>query len=244
MDGREVDGRNQRSFRSMAVMAAIAIIVALRPAAFGIGDAASSSPPVPGPDSHLSYEFMQVQDDGVTPVTYSSCVPIRVMVNPRSMPAGAEGVVEEAIEEIMLLTGLEFTIEGETHADQQTRRAFWEPVIVRWSDELENPDLAGYLGRGGSSPRRVGVGLSTIIWTTGRITLNGPALERVLVERRDGRAQVKRTVMHELGHLLGLDHTSDPSQVMHDKNYGQTTLQAGDRAGLARLGQGPCVRHY
>jgi predicted Zn-dependent protease len=52
-------------------------------------------------------------------------------------------------------------------------------------------------------------------------------------------------VLHEFGHLVGLDHVTDPSQLM----YKQPTAHAngfedGDRRGLALLSGGPCFRDY
>ena len=61
-----------------------------------------------------------------------------------------------------------------------------------------------------------------------------------MLERVDGRKYVRAVVMHELGHVLGLDHVDDRDQLMYDENVGQTELGPGDRAGLAALGAGRC----
>jgi hypothetical protein len=48
--------------------------------------------------------------------------------------------------------------------------------------------------------------------------------------------------MHELGHLVGLDHVSDDSQLMSPTLSGDLTDYAsGDLEGLAVLGQGQCL---
>lgn len=47
--------------------------------------------------------------------------------------------------------------------------------------------------------------------------------------------------MHELAHVLGLDHVDDPTQLMHEENTGQFDFGDGDLAGLALLGTGACV---
>lgn len=47
--------------------------------------------------------------------------------------------------------------------------------------------------------------------------------------------------MHELAHVVGLDHVDDPTQLMYAENSGQLDFGAGDRAGLALLGTGECV---
>jgi predicted Zn-dependent protease len=46
--------------------------------------------------------------------------------------------------------------------------------------------------------------------------------------------------MHELGHVLGLGHVQDPSQLMYPAHHGQATYGPGDLAGLAAEGDGAC----
>ncbi len=49
-------------------------------------------------------------------------------------------------------------------------------------------------------------------------------------------------MLHELAHLVGLDHVDDDSQLLHPETVrGVTDYAAGDLTGLSRLGQGPCV---
>lgn len=48
-------------------------------------------------------------------------------------------------------------------------------------------------------------------------------------------------LLHELGHLVGLGHVSDPYQVMYDTNvWPLPRYRAGDLRGLEQLGLGRC----
>ncbi len=51
---------------------------------------------------------------------------------------------------------------------------------------------------------------------------------------------VEAIVVHELAHVVGLDHVAEPMELMFADNTGQVELGAGDREGLARLGSVPC----
>jgi predicted Zn-dependent protease len=66
-------------------------------------------------------------------------------------------------------------------------------------------------------------------------------MEAILREP-DGERIARDIVLHELGHLVGLAHVDDPSELMYPE--GQADLhnyQQGDQTGLTQLGQGPCV---
>ena len=54
------------------------------------------------------------------------------------------------------------------------------------------------------------------------------------------RANLQAIVDHEFGHLVGLDHVTDPGELMAEVNLGRTSYGPGDLEGLARLGAIPC----
>jgi hypothetical protein len=111
-------------------------------------------------------------------------------------------------------------------------------VLVAWSDEGEVPDLKGRVAGVGGSAAATRAGHDWFV--TGSVILDGADLADV-VQRRTGRAQVRAVIMHEFGHLLGLDHVRAADELMHVSNVGMTAFGPGDRAGLAALGSGECV---
>lgn len=186
-----------------------------------------------------SYAFIEAQDsDTDLPVTYDACEPLRIVVNPREAIPGAEAVLQEAIEEIERASGLDLVVEGTTtESDSRTRPVEdgddWAPVLVEWSDpdthELLEGSVAGYAG---SSSFEIS---ETRWYVTGSVVLDGPDLARL------DRDTVRAIIMHELGHLLGLDHVDDEAEVMNEIGVAATSWGPGDLAGLAELGEGGCV---
>ena len=193
------------------------------------------------------YGFLATQDGTDTPVAYDPCRPIPVAVNGRAEPGGAVDLLSEALERWSKAAGFEFRIEGATEESPSPgRRPFqpevygdrWAPVLVAWSDPEESPQLAGEVaGSGGSTPLQVSAGGVTV-YVTGMVVLDGPQLGAMLA-REGGREEALAVVLHELGHLLGLAHVDDPTQLMHgdgqEATPGVTGLAAGDQSGAAKL---------
>ncbi|WP_422677956.1 matrixin family metalloprotease [Blastococcus brunescens] len=48
-------------------------------------------------------------------------------------------------------------------------------------------------------------------------------------------------MLHEIGHLVGLDHVSDRTQLMYPSAGHTLDFASGDLAGLAALGDGECM---
>jgi|SRR5919106_456138 hypothetical protein len=65
---------------------------------------------------------------------------------------------------------------------------------------------------------------------TGTVALDAPQLTHLMAFPRGANA-VRAIVVHELGHLVGLAHMDDPSELMYDDNVGRLALGPGDREG-------------
>jgi hypothetical protein len=188
------------------------------------------------------HAFVALQDDGVTPVAYDPCRPVHYVVRPDQMPAGGGRIVRESVREIAELTGLRFVYDGTTREDPSPDRApyqperygdRWAPVLVSWASVDEVPELAGTVaGQAGSVAMSAG-GVQVFVNGSGQLT--------DLLQRPGGRADTKAVVLHELGHLVGLDHVSDVHQLMHPSSTHVAGFAPGDLEGLAALGRGDCV---
>jgi len=205
----------------------------------------------PPPESAVdqgSHAFTQVQSDGTTPVAYDPCRPVHYVVRTAGAPDGGDALVATAVERVSAATGLQFVDDGATtEAPSARREAYqphrygkrWAPVLVTWSAADETPALDGDVaGLGGSAAvHRDGVD----VYVTGSVTLDTDEITRLL-QTPNGRAVALGVVTHEFGHLVGLDHVDDAAELMYPStNLAVTSFAAGDREGLALLGQGRCT---
>lgn len=201
------------------------------------------------PTDSSSFSYLATDPQTGEPITYDPCRTIKVTINPMQAPPGGDLMITAAIMQMSDLTGLQFEVELETDerwradrpAYQPTRYGDrWAPVLIAWGTEAEHVELTGDVaGLGGSqSVTRTDTGRSAFI--TGSVLLDADDIahiERVDPDSNPGLA----VVLHELGHLVGLGHVEDPTQLMNP--IGQPDIhdfQDGDLAGLSRLGRGTC----
>jgi hypothetical protein len=191
--------------------------------------------------------FNSSRPDG-SPMRFDPCRPIHWVLNPDEMPAGAEPLLREAVAEISAATGLAFVDDGLTtervdddreSVQPQRYGDRWAPVLVDWVDnsEVAYPDeeVAGVASRTVVTPSGTP---DSARYVTGWVGLNRAWFTEALAD--PARAPVARGLMlHELAHLVGLDHVKDPTQVMHATSD-TTALGDGDREGLAIAGAGEC----
>lgn len=184
---------------------------------------------------------------GGVPATYDPCRPVHYVVNPALMPVGAAALLSDAVAAVSVATGLALVDDGSTDEPLDPQRGVvqrerygnrWAPVLIGFSDDRGYPALAGDVaGVGGSSlvqPR----GPASGRLVSGQIALDVDVLTDLVA--RGHADQARAIMMHELGHVVGLDHVQDPTQLMYPRNLGLTAFGPGDLEGLAVLGNGVC----
>ena len=198
------------------------------------------------PSPSDSFKFLATNDDG-TPVGYSPCRPLHYVVNAGLAPAGAENLVEDAIGTIARATGIRFINDGATsEAPSEDRDPYqpetygerWAPLLISWTTPEAAPKLKGQvIGTGGSTHYSFDGGPKTFV--TGSLDLDAPQLAGEL-ERPQGSQYATAVILHELSHVMGLEHVDDPLQLMYPEIGTPDGLAAGDLNGLYRLGRTAC----
>ncbi|KIS28714.1 peptidase M10A and M12B matrixin and adamalysin [Arthrobacter sp. SPG23] len=198
------------------------------------------------PAASDSFKFLATNDDG-TPVGYSPCRPLHYVVNAGLAPAGAENLVEDAIGTISRATGIRFINDGPTaEAPAEERDPYqpetygerWAPLLIAWTTPEAAPKLKGQvIGTGGSTHYSFDGGPKTFV--TGSLDLDAPQIAGEL-ERPQGSAYATAVILHELSHVMGLEHVDDPRQLMYPEIGAPDGLAAGDLNGLYQLGRTGC----
>ncbi|WP_155859302.1 peptidase [Cellulomonas sp. KRMCY2] len=196
-----------------------------------------------------AYAFMgtQLGPTGETvPVAWSPCRPIHFVVDPTGAPDDFVDQVVASFGAVSMATGLIFVYDGLTQEPTTPERAAfqptvygdrWAPVLVQLADETTYPELEGNVA-GLASTQSVEERPGLTYFITGAIHIDTTLLDQ---PGQRGIPPYVPVLRHELGHLVGLDHIGDSSQLMHPSSGGVATFQTGDLTGLAELGQGACA---
>lgn len=204
--------------------------------------------PAPLDRTSASYRFQLIQPETTaTPVAFSPCRPVHYVVRPDNSPAGGGAVIARAVAAVSSATGLRFVDDGSTSEPIVSEREpyqpkrygdRWAPVLIAWATPDEVPDFGvDIAGEGGA--QWVSTRDGAHFYVTGQVYLDAAKARRM---RHQGMPRVVQEVVeHELGHLVGLAHVNDSTQIMYPRASKHVLeYQAGDVTGLAALGRGAC----
>jgi len=204
--------------------------------------------PAAPPSGEGGFAVLATQPGTADAVGWDPCRPVRYVVNPAERPSQGQYLFSEAVAELRRVTGLVFVEEGVTGEVPLDERPGmlpeygprWAPVLVAWSEPGVAPGLAGDIA-GFAGPVTVdGEQPDSSRFVSGQVVLDGPQLAEMAAGPA-GLARARAVLLHELAHLVGLDHVDDPKQLM----YPATTplvvdLADGDLRGLAAVSGRPC----
>jgi len=164
--------------------------------------------------------------DGV-PIRWNPCRTNHYRVNAANGGPGALADVTSALAQLTAVSGLQFVDDGPPTEISQSGYGRTQtpdsapPLLIAWA-------AASWRGADG-----VGRALQIV---SGVVVLKQAANLAPGFGPANGATR-GRVLLHELGHVAGLNHTGDANQVMYSVVDGRAgTCAAGDQAGLARVG--------
>ena len=178
------------------------------------------------------------------PLRWDACAPVLFVLSTVDAPPSAADDVQQALDMLAAASGLSLVLDGTSDERAHTGRPLverdgegwrWMPVLIAWAgpDATDLPLTA--LDRGLAVPVAVRDGDREGL-VTGQVVINASRTDLVpgFGDRSDA---VGATLLHELGHVLGLDHVDDIAQVMsEDPGSGPVRFGDGDLAGLRAVG--------
>ena len=183
-------------------------------------------------------------------IRWDPCKTINYRVNLDRAPKGALTEVKEAVARVETVTGINFAYQGSTdrlpqstwtnHVDRSKRL-----VIFAWAwsgsgDGHSTLLPSGAAGEGGWAAQSwTSDGVTHRLRIVAGFAIFNPSTYRNL-ERGFGSGETRgQLVLHELGHAMGLNHTTTRSQIMYPQieSRSRTAYGDGDRTGLHKLGR-------
>lgn len=161
----------------------------------------------------------------------TACPAIRYAVTPAVADHGPFSELETAVAELTEIAGVPFVYEGvASSVATATPESLWPRLVVEWappSGRNRPGDRLRWAGSANIVPP-LGHGAAS----TARIWLNADAA----VVSGMGPASWGAVLRHELGHVLGLDHSDIPGDVMHPEVSGSGQWSGDEVNALEHIG--------
>jgi hypothetical protein len=207
------------------------------------------SPAAPTFRPKVDGAFRFLERVGGAPVRWNPCETITYAVNAAGATSPVRPDLKEAFRRVTRATGIEFRSVGTTRETfiRAYQRMRYEGVIRKAELILIWVDHDSYLGilRRLNDPRpsiafaktMAGLFANQDQYFGGIVVMDADATATRGFGYRYAHGSV---LLHELGHIMGLDHVRDPDQLMYSgphPNFSVRTFGPGDLEGLRRLGK-------
>lgn len=195
------------------------------------------APPAPA-GSASSYKFGSTDSSG-NPARWRTCAAIPVVVDSRGATAAVLSELRVALGKIDAAAGVRLTITDVRNNRLTTYESDnpASPVIIGFPDATSG--VFTDANEAGLTSTTTDAANTTI--TGGTIAFNAD-LVGTYTPGATGADPLEALVLHELGHLVGLAHVNDQTQIMYPYTGYAHVLGAGDLAGLRALAPRGCAR--
>lgn len=211
--------------------------------------AAPSPTPTSPPHPQLDGSFKFLERVGGAPVRWDPCERITYAVNTRGMTSPVRADLKEALRRVTRATGIEFESVGTTK--ESFFRAYLRmryrgvirkaALILIWVDHDDYQAILRRL----HDPRPSIAFAKTMAGLYANQDQYFGGIVVVDADATAGRGFGDRyahgsVLLHELGHIVGLDHVKDPDQLMYSgrhPNFRVRDFGLGDLEGLRQLGE-------
>jgi hypothetical protein len=189
-----------------------------------------------------SYRFSSILDGA--PVRWNPCQAIHWRANVARGPVGGIDVLKAAVAHIAYQTKTTWVYDGVTATTPST--AYLpktptntnKPVLIGWTDGTASDLLRGKAAQVLGMTRTVWFGVDDGMGHRAAATRAAVvALDRTDRIPLRGTQSWSATALHELGHVMGLDHPADSHQLMAATLPNVASYQSGDNTGLTRVGR-------
>ncbi|MGH2807790.1 MAG: matrixin family metalloprotease [Actinomycetota bacterium] len=243
------------SRRAISVITLVAVSFLASFTMSRLNDAVSQPHLVPGPLDARGFRVKAVDAETGAAVRYNPCEPLHYVINPALAPDGAIDDMHTAIRLTSEASGLKFVYDGTTEeVDLGTIRPThqpdlygerWAPILISWTNGLPATDTAADaegrrpIAAAGSNYEINDEGQA--VYITGSAAFDATVTD---LQPGFGGETWGQAMLHELGHVVGLDHVDDPASVMNPVIGRRAASWGGaDRAGLWSQGIGsPCIK--
>ncbi|MEP7059310.1 MAG: hypothetical protein ABI828_01145 [Actinomycetota bacterium] len=191
------------------------------------------------------YAFIDTSTSG-RPVRWNPCATIHYVVNPLHAPPGSLEDVAAAVKTISDASGIAFKYDGTTTEVPSPERLpyqpfkygnRWAPVLIAWVD----PEMSAFRFSKDKQGREA-IGIGGPMW--GSAAQHQYVSGFVVINDQDGYPPgfgspyvQGATILHELGHVLGLGHVKQQGELMEFAGGGMGTFGPGDLEGLRKVGR-------
>ena len=179
--------------------------------------------------------------DATGSALWPNCTPIRVTIDTVESSADSTAAAlatRDAVTELAELTGLEFTsitASAHTAGDDPAPRS--NTIQIIWVDRgtglLEDHEL------GSAEVWHLDV-IDRLIVFQAVVLLSDEILTKHDPATNTGDDFVRTTLIHELGHAVGIGHSADDGSVMYPKLTGKASVTTADQAAFAYAGSRGC----